>query len=153
MSTSGAEYSVYKDAGSFVGITALPTDGSADTEMQAFMNGGTMASGGIAYAVGDTAFAYEDVSNNQLVVWDRATGTRTTVGFGQPIEGLSGQQYLSIKVGGNISETCFQASTADGVRYVAYDEQNPLKAWNEYSTTPIVQTESLDAYYQLLLGR
>ena len=153
MFTSGADYATYKNKGSFVGITALPTDGSADTQMQAFMNGGTMASGGIAYAVGNTAFAYEDVSNNQLVIWDRATGTRTTVGFGQPIEGLSGQQYLWVKVDGNISETCFQANTADGVRYVAYDEQNPLKAWNEYSTTPIVQTENLDAYYQLLLGR
>ena len=142
----------YGQAGHFVGVSALPTDGSADTGMQEFMQNVSSTDAlddkSIVYRVGATAFAYENKATNELIIWDRETETRQSIAVGQVT--LSANSHLMFTEYDFIS-TCFQASTANGMYYVSYDEKNPTKAWNEYSTTPIARVEKLSAYYQLLL--
>ena len=138
----------------FVGVTALPTDGSSDTEMQTFMQNvkeaGILDRDSIVYRVGDTAFAYEDKQRNELVIWDRETETRQTIACGDVIEGSLKGWHICFMQDRAYESACFQANTASGAYYVSYDEKNPIKAWNEYSTTPFEKEENLDAYYELL---
>ena len=70
------------------------------------------------------------------------------VAVGAPIEEKSGVALHLRPVNGYTA--CFQASTANGMRYVEYNEQNPTKEWSEYSATPIESTLKLEAYYQFL---
>ena len=148
---------MYNEAGYFVGVSALPTDGSADTGMQEFMqyvkDTNALDNDSIVYRVGATAFAYEDKSTNELVVWDRATETRQKIAMGEVIEGSTKGWHLSYVEDRAYQSTCFQANTADGAYYVEYEEKNPAKAWNEYSKTPIEKTEKLDAFYELLIDK
>ena len=148
---------MYNEAGYFVGVSALPTDGSADTGMQEFMqyvkDTNALDNDSIVYRVGATAFAYEDKSTNELVIWDRATETRQKIAMGEVIEGLLKGWHLSYVEDRAYQSTCFQANTADGAYYVEYEEKNPAKAWNEYSKTPIEKTEKLDAFYELLIDK
>ena len=152
--TRNTDVGMYNEVGYFVGVSALPTDGSPDTAMQEFMNyaatSEAMDSSSIVYCVGDTAFAYEDKITNELVIWDRATETKQRIAAGEVIEGsLKGWRLCFMQDKAYMS-TCFQANTANGAYYVSYDEENPTKAWSEYSQTPIEKTDDLDAYYRLL---
>ena len=148
---------MYNEAGYFVGVSALPTDGSADTGMQEFMqyieDTNALDNDSIVYRVGDTAFAYEDKSTNELVIWDRETETRQKIAMGEVIEGSTKGWHLSYVEDRAYQSTCFQANTADGAYYVEYEEKNPAKAWSEYSKTPIEKTEKLDAFYELLIDK
>ena len=148
---------MYNEAGCFVGVSALPTDGSADTGMQEFMqyvkDTNALDNDSIVYRVGATAFAYEDKSTNELVIWDRETETRQKIAMGEVIEGSTKGWHLSYVEDRAYQSTCFQANTADGAYYVEYEEKNPAKAWNEYSKTPIEKTEKLDAFYELLIDK
>lgn len=148
---------MYNEAGYFVGVSALPTDGSADTGMQEFMqyvkDTNALDNDSIVYRVGATAFAYEDKSTNELVIWDRETETRQKIALGEVIEGSLKGWHLSYVEDRAYQSTCFQANTADGAYYVEYEEKNPAKAWNEYSKTPIEKTEKLDAFYELLIDK
>lgn len=148
---------MYNEAGYFVGVSALPTDGSADTGMQEFMqyvkDTNALDNDSIVYRVGATAFAYEDKSTNELVIWDRATETRQKIAMGEVIEGSTKGWHMSFINDRAYQSTCFQANTADGAYYVEYEEKNPAKAWNEYSKTPIEKTEKLDAFYELLIDK
>ena len=156
MWTRNTYFNMYSEAGYFVGITALPTDGSADTEMQAFIEETREKAGlddkSIVYRVGATAFAYEDKAEQELVIWDRETETRQTIGVGPEIENFMSGSHIGFLQDRN-APVCFQANTVSGTYYISYDEKNPTKAWNEYSTTPIEKTENLDAYYQLILNK
>ena len=147
---------MYNQAGYFVGVSALPTDGSADTGMQEFMqyieDTNALDNDSIVYRVGDTAFAYEDKSTNELIIWDRATETRQTIAVGEAISG-STKEYRLMFTENAFGSVCFQASTANGMLYIEYDEKNPTKAWSEYSTQPIEKTEKFAAYYQLLIDK
>ena len=153
MFTRNTNVEEYNNVGYFVGISALPTDGSPDTEMQEFMNyvttSGAMDSSSIVYCVGDTAFAYEDKVTNELVIWDRATETKQRIAVGDVVEGSVKGWHLCF-MQDEFMTSCFQANTENGTYYVSYEESNPSKAWNEYSTSPIAKTENLDAYYRLL---
>ena len=148
---------MYNEAGYFVGVSALPTDGSADTGMQEFMqyvkDTNALDNDSIVYRVGATAFAYEDKSTNELVIWDRETETRQKIAMGEVIEGSTKGWHMSFINDRAYQSTCFQANTADGAYYVEYEEKNPAKAWNEYSKTPIEKTEKLDAFYELLIDK
>lgn len=154
--TRHTDFNIYQEIGYFVGVTALPTDGSADTQMQAFMaemaEKAGLDSKSIVFSVGATAFAYEDKTANTLVIWDRATETRQTIAAGAPIAGvLSGARLFFMD--NEYMSTCFKASTESGTYYVPYKESDPTKAWSEYSQEPIAKTEKLDAYYELLTGK
>ena len=148
---------MYNEAGYFVGVSALPTDGSADTGMQEFMqyvkDTNALDNDSIVYRVGATAFAYEDKSTNELVIWDRETETRQKIAMGEVIEGSTRGWHISFINDRAYQSTCFQANTADGAYYVEYEEKNPAKAWNEYSKTPIEKAEKLDAFYELLIDK
>lgn len=151
--TMNTFFELYHEAGFFVGVSALPTDGSPDTVMQEFMSlaseTGILDKDSIVYRVGATAFAYEDKAANELVIWDRATETKQRIAAGDVIEGsLKGWRLSFMR--DDFMSTCFQANTADGTYYLSYEEREPTKAWNEYSTQPIEKTEKLDAYYRLL---
>ena len=147
---------MYNQAGYFVGVSALPTDGSADTGMQEFMqyieDTNALDNDSIVYRVGNTAFAYEDKAKQELVIWDRATETRQTIAVGEAISG-STKEYRLMFTENAFGSVCFQASTANGMLYIEYDEKNPTKAWSEYSTQPIEKTEKFAAYYQLLIDK
>lgn len=147
----------YCENGYFVGVTALPTDGSPDSEMQSFVEyvktSGALDDKSIVYQVGNTAFAYEDKHTQELVVWDRATETRQKIAIGAPIEGASREWRLSFLQDRKYQSACFQANTTNGTYYVGYGEKNPAKSWNEYSTSPIEKTENLDAFYELLTDK
>ena len=145
--TMYTDMTMYKGYG-FIGVSALPTDGSADTQMQNFMESANLTKSDIVFRVGATAFAYQDRQSNELVIWDRATETQKRVAVGAPIEEKSGVALHLRPVNGYTA--CFQASTANGMRYVEYNEQNPTKEWSEYSATPIESTLKLEAYYQFL---
>ncbi len=144
---------LYHEIGWFVGVSALPTDGSPDTAIQEFMTQVNQTQAldahSIVYTVGNTAFAYEDKAKNELVIWDRATETRQTISVGEAVAGSLYNWHL-IFMDKNCMSTCFQANTANGTYYIPYKEKNPDKAWSEYSTQPIEKTENLDAYYELL---
>ncbi|MBQ8374311.1 MAG: hypothetical protein IJX98_01905 [Clostridia bacterium] len=136
----------------FIGVAALPTAGGLDAEMKEFMdkvhNSQIIKSGDIVYRVGSTAFAYMDRSENQLVIWDRLSGTKQSIAVGgTPF--LQGRYLLFTEEKG-YRETCFQANTANGTYYIGYTEEDPTKEWSEYSTAPIEKTLVLDAYYELL---
>ena len=113
---------MYNEAGYFVGVSALPTDGSADTGMQEFMqyieDTNALDNDSIVYRVGATAFAYEDKSTNELVIWDRATETRQKIAMGEVIEGSTKGWHMSFINDRAYQSTCFQANTADGAYYV-----------------------------------
>ena len=145
----------YAEIGYFVGISALPTDGSPDTAMQAFMedvrNARVLDDDSIVYRVGDTAFAYEDKNKGELVIWDRATETKQTIACGAVINDRIG--CLSWVQDRKYEPACFQANTAEGTYYIGYEEENPTKAWSEYSATPFEKEEQLDAYYELLCNK
>lgn len=149
--------SAYAKMGYFVGISALPTDGSADTQMKTFMQETLynlfLDDKSIVYRVGDTAFAYENKNTKELVIWDRETETRQTIGVGAEIENWIDSSHIGFLEDRKYQSACFQANTVNGTYYIPYDEKNPTKAWNEYSTTPIEKTEKLDAYYQLLIDK
>lgn len=144
----------YCENGYFVGVTALPTDGSPDTEMQSFIeyvkNNGALDDKSIVYQVGSTAFAYEDKYTKELVIWDRATETRQKIAIGTAIEGTIQDWRLCFLQDRKYQTSCFQANTADGTYYVEYSEKNPAKAWSEYSSSPVEKVENLDAFYELL---
>ena len=144
---------MYNEAGYFVGVTALPTDGSPDTAMQEFMDyiqtTDALDNDSIVYRVGTTAFAYEDKSTNELIIWDRATETKQRIAVGDVVEGSVKGWHLCF-MQDEFMTSCFQANTENGTYYVSYEESNSSKAWNEYSTSPIAKTEKLDAYYRLL---
>ena len=147
----------YADIGYFVGVTALPTDGSPDTAMSEFMqtvvNSNVLDNDSIVYRVGLTAFAYEDYSTGELVIWDRATETRKTITIGEKIQNVVKNWRLCFMQDKAYAAGCFQANTANGTYYISYDEKNPTKDWSEYSTTPLVKEETLEAYYQLLIDK
>lgn len=147
----------YNEAGYFVGVSALPTDGSEDTGMQEFMqyieDTNALDNDSIVYRVGATAFAYEDKSTNELVIWDRETETRQKIAIGTAIEGTTKACRLCFIEDRAYRGICFQANTADGTCYVEYGEKNPAKAWSEYSKEPIEKTEKLDAFYELLIDK
>ncbi len=145
--TMYTDMAMYRDYG-FIGVSALPTDGSADTQMQSFMSQTNLTSNDIVYRVGSTAFAYEDRQTNELVIWDRATETQKRIAVGAPILENKGTA-LCLRFMANYP-ACFQASTANGMRYIEYSEQNPTKEWSEYSATPVESTLKIDAYYQFL---
>ena len=147
----------YAQMGYFVGISALPTDGSPDTAMQEFMEcvryECILDNDSIVYRVGDTAFAYEDKNKGELVIWDRETETQKTINCGEKI-------YDSDKIGclfwindRKYEFACFQANTANGTYYIGYEEKNPTKAWSEYATEPFEKEEKLDAYYLLMVDK
>ena len=142
----------YAQMGYFVGISALPTDGSPDTEMQAFMEyvrgARALDDDSIVYRVGNTAFAYEDKNKGELVIWDRATETKQTIACGEVINDRMGCLFFAQDR--KYEPACFQANTAEGTYYIGYEEENTTKAWSEYSTTPFEKEEELDAYYELL---
>jgi hypothetical protein len=144
---------MYNEAGYFVGVTALPTDGSPDTAMQEFMDyiqtTDALDNDSIVYRVGTTAFAYEDKSTNELIIWDRATETKQRIAVGDVVEGSVKGWHLCF-MQDEFMTSCFQANTENGTYYVSYEESNSSKAWSEYSTSPIAKTEKLDAYYRLL---
>lgn len=147
---------LYNEIGYFVGVTALPIDGSPDTAMQEFMSyiktTGALDDDSIVYRVGTTAFAYEDKSTNELVIWDRATETKQRIAVGEVIENNVKGWHLSY-MRDDFMHTCFQANTADGTYYLSYEESNSSKAWKEYSTSPIEKVDTLDAYYRLLTDK
>ena len=148
--TSGADAHLYEEYG-FVGIAALPTDGSEDTAITEFMReavvSGVMQSKDIVYRVGNTAFAYQDRSTNELVIWDRATETKKRIAVGQALGSL-GQCLMPT----NASTACFQASTVNGIYYVDYNETKPTQEWSQHSRQVFQAKAKLDAYYQLLVN-
>ena len=147
----------YAQMGYFVGVTALPTDGSPDTAMDEFMRsvseGNIFDDKSIVYRMGATAFAYEDYSTGELVIWDRETETRKTITVGEKIENTLNNWHICFMDDRTYQAGCFQANTVNGTYYISYDEKNPTKEWSEYSTTPLEKEEQLDAYYQLLRNK
>ena len=123
-------------------------------EMQAFMEyvyeALALDNDSIVYRVGDTAFAYEDNSTGELVIWDRATEIRQTIAVGDKIQTAVKNWHIMFTEDKNYQSACFQVNTAEGTYYIGYDEKNPAKTWSEYSTTPFEKEEELDAYYVLL---
>ena len=146
---------MYADAGYFVGVSAMPTDGSPDTEMQNFMKQDVRAeqvldNDSIVYRVGDTAFAYENKNTGEIVIWDRETETRKTIAGGAEIPNFIASVRIGFLEDRKQQAACFQVSTVNGMYYIGYDEKNPTKEWSEYSTTPFEKEQELDAYYELL---
>ena len=143
--TANTDPSLFED--SYIGIAALPTTVNeneeyvGDTAIREFMtleNAGNMGRNDIAFRVGTTAFAYFDKVAGDLVIWDRLTETKKTI------------KGTELSLDKEHFKTCFKAVTESGTYYVSYYETNPTKEWTEYSTTPIVQTLQLDAYYEFL---
>ena len=147
----------YGQIGYFVGMTALPTDGSPDTGMQEFMEyvrkKRALDDDSIVYRVGDTAFAYEDKSTNEIVIWDRETETRKSIGVGEAINNNARNWHIVWTEPWKYTAACFQVSTVNGTYYVGYEEEKPTKEWSEYSTTPFEKEQELDAYYELLCNK
>ncbi len=146
---------MYADAGYFVGVSAMPTDGTPDTEMQNFMqqdvkSAQVLDNNSIVYRVGDTAFAYENKQMGEIVIWDRETETRKTIAVGAEIQGFKAGAHIAFLQDRKQQAACFQVSTVNGTYYIGYDEKNPTKEWSEYSTTPFEKEQELDAYYELL---
>ena len=149
---------MYAEAGYFVGVSAMPTDGSQDTAMQNFMKQDVRAeqvldNDSIVYRVGDTAFAYENKNTGEIVIWDRETETRKTIAGGEKIPNFIASVRIGFLEDRKQQAACFQVSTVNGTYYIGYDEKNPTKEWSEYSTTPFEKEEELDAYYELLRNK
>ena len=154
---SEAPFTVYtsfelyaRDDYGFVGIMAMGVDGTMDTAMQAFMeqakNTSMFTNANLFYRVGNTAFAYEDKTTGELVIWDRKTETQQRIKSSALVEGEGfafTDKYLH----------CFQAHTVNGVYYVLFNEKEPAKAWTEYSQTLPEKAENLDAYYQFIQNK
>jgi hypothetical protein len=146
---------MYAKADYFVGVSAMPTDGSPDTAMQNFMQQDVRAeqvldNDSIVYRVGDTAFAYENKNTGEIVIWDRETETRKTIAIGADIPDFIQGAHIAFLKDRKQQAACFQVSTVNGTYYIGYDEKNPTKEWSEYSTTPFEKEQELDAYYELL---
>lgn len=147
----------YAQINYFVGVTAIPTDGNPDTSMQDFMQNvkdtGVLDNDSIVYRVGDTAFAYEDKSKGEIVIWDRETETRKSIAVGEPINNNTSGWHIFWTDPWKYTAACFQVNTVNGAYYVSYDEKNPTKKWSEYSTIPFEKEEELDAYFELLTNK
>lgn len=149
---------MYAEAGYFVGVSAMPTDGSPDAAMQNFMQQDVRAeqvldNDSIVYRVGDTAFAYENKNTGEIVIWDRETETRKTIAGGEKIPNFIASVRIGFLEDRKQQAACFQVSTVNGTYYIGYDEKNPTKEWSEYSTTPFEKEQELDAYYELLRNK